>query len=132
MTTTTVYNAADVHITVDGRTIQGFQDGDMFTASFKEDRVQTSVDAQGYASVALNANRLGQVTINLSGESPDHKFLNNLAKSNKIFPIVATSTNEKISGTQAIITKPANVSYGKTTPTRTYTIEVLDMSIDAL
>ena len=32
-----VYNAKDVHLSVDGRIIQGFQDGDMFNVTIKED-----------------------------------------------------------------------------------------------
>lgn len=125
-----IYNAKDVHISIDGRVVQGFQANDMFQARVKEDRVQTSVDAQGFPSIAVNNNRLGQITVNLSGNSVDHKRLNELANSNKVFPIVATTPYEKISGNQAIISKPADAAYGKATPARTYTIEVLDMQIE--
>lgn len=127
-----VYNAKDVNISIDGRVVQGFQDNDMFSYTIKEDRVQTSVDAQGTPSIAVNNNRLGQLTVNLSGNSVDHKRLNQLANSNKVFPIVVTTPLEKISGNQAIIAKPADGAYGKNTPARTYTIEVLDMQVDVL
>ena len=127
-----VYNAKDVHLSVDGRIIQGFQDGDMFNVTIKEDRVQTSVDAQGVPSIAINNNRLVQITVNLSGNSADHKLLNALAKSNKIFSIVATTPYEKITGDQAIIAKPADAAFGKETPKRTYTIEVLDLHVEVL
>lgn len=127
-----VYNAKDVVLTVNNVVVKGFQDGDMITYTIKEDRVQTEVDAQGFPSIAVNNNRLGQIVVNLSGNSASHKFLNGLANSNKVVPIVLKSPDEKISGTQAIIAKPADGQFGKQTPKRTYTIEVLDMAVEAL
>lgn len=127
-----IYDAKEVHLSINNRIISTFQEGDMVTATMKEDRVQTSVDAQGNASVAVNNNRLGQVTVNLSGTSPDHKFLNSLANSNKVFPIVISTPIEKITGAQAMITKQADAAFGKETPKRTYTIEVFDMHMEVL
>jgi len=124
-----VYNAKDVVLTINGVVVQGFQDGDMISYTIKEDRVQTEVDAQGVPSIAVNNNRLGQITINLSGNSASHKYLNGLANSNKVVPIVIKTPSEKISGNQAIIAKPADGQFGKQTPKRTYTIEVLDMDV---
>lgn len=124
-----IYNAKDVALVIDGRTVQGFQENDMFTFKIKEDRVKTAVDAQGYPSIAVNNNRLAEITVNLSGNSIDHKRLNELANSNKIFPISAITPIETITGNQAIIAKPADAAYGKNTPARTYTIQVLDANI---
>lgn len=124
-----VYNAKDVVLTINSVVVQGFQDGDMISYTIKEDRVQTEVDAQGIPSIAVNNNRLGQITINLSGNSASHKYLNGLANSNKVVPIVIKTPSEKISGNQAIIAKPADGQFGKQTPKRTYTIEVLDMDV---
>ncbi len=62
----------------------------------------------------------------------DHKRLNQLANTNKVFALVATTPYEKISGTQCIISKPADAAFGKETPKRTYTIEVLDMQVEVL
>lgn len=123
------YDAKNVNISVNGRVIQGFQDNDMVSYTFKEDRVQTAVDAQGTPQVAINNNHLGQVTINLSGNSADHQWLNDLANKGTVFPIVITSDNEKISGNKAIIAKPADGAFGKNVPGRTYTVEVLDMQV---
>lgn len=127
-----IYNAKDVTISIDGRVVQGFQENDMFTVTRKEDNVQTAVDAQGWPAIAINNNRLGQITLNLSGESTDHKRLNELANNSKVFPIVVNTPFEKISGNQAIVAKPADSAYGKAVPGRTYTIEVLDMQIEVL
>lgn len=127
-----VYNAKEVVLTLGNIVIQGFQDGDMISYTIKEDRVQTEVDAQGIPSIAINNNRLGQVTINLSGNSASHKYLNSLANANKIVPIVIKTPNEKITGNQAIIAKPADGQFGKQTPKRTYTIEVLDMDVQVV
>lgn len=127
-----LYDAKDVHISIDGRVIQGFQDGDMFSATTKEDRVTTEVDAQGFGFAAINNNRLGQITVNLSGNSPDHKRLNDLANSNKIFPVVITTPMEKITAQRCLITKPADAAFGKATPKRTYTIQCLEMHVEVL
>ncbi len=126
-----VYNAKDVTLTVGGVVVRGFQEGDMITYQIKEDRVQTQVDAQGFPSVAVNNNKLGQITINLSGNSASHKYLNGIANKNKVVPVVLKSEFETVSGTQAIIAKPADGAFGKDTPKRTYTIEVLDMDVVA-
>lgn len=132
MASVPIYNAIDVTLTVGGRVIKGFQDGDMITYSTKENRVQTEVDAQGVASIAVNNGRLGQIVVNLSGNSTNQKYLNDLANKNSQFPVVLKSKSEKISGNQAFIAKPADGAYGKATPKRTYTIEVLDMQVDVL
>ncbi len=76
-----IYDAKDVHLSIDGRVVQNFQDGDMFNVTVKEERVRTAVDAQGWPSIAINNNRLGQITVNLSGNSVDHKRLNQLEHS---------------------------------------------------
>ena len=90
-----IYDAKDVHLSIDGRVVQNFQDGDMFNVTVKEERVRTAVDAQGWPSIAINNNRLGQITVNLSGNSVDHKRLNQLANTNKVFALVATTPYEK-------------------------------------
>lgn len=71
-----LYDAVKANIVVDGRTIQGFQDGDMFSYTYKEEKVKTTVDAQGNPAIAINNNHLATVTINLTGNSVDHKYLN--------------------------------------------------------
>ena len=71
-----LYDAVKANIVVNGRTIQGFQDGDMFSYTFKEEKVKTTVDAHGDAAIAINNNHLATVTINLTGNSVDHKYLN--------------------------------------------------------
>lgn len=96
-----IYDAKDVHLSIDGRVVQNFQDGDMFNVTVKEERVRTAVDAQGWPSIAINNNRLGQITVNLSGNSVDHKRLNQLANTNKVFPLVATTPYEKFLGHSA-------------------------------
>lgn len=126
------YDAKDVSVVVDGRVIKGFQDNDMVTATQKEENVQTSVDAQGEPQVAINNNKLGQITINLSGNSVDHKRMNNLANTHKVFPVTIKSDIEKVVAQQCIISKPADAAFGKAVPARTYTIEALEIHIDAI
>lgn len=124
------YDAKSVTLTVDGVVVKGFQDGDMITYTNKEDRITTEVDAQGNPSFAINNSRLGQIVVNLSGNSASHKYLNKLANSVKKFPVVLISDTEKISANMAFIAKPADGAFGKQTPKRTYTIEALDMAIE--
>ena len=45
-----LYDAVKANIVVDGRTIQGFQDGDMFSYTYKEEKVKTTVDALSLTS----------------------------------------------------------------------------------
>ena len=127
-----LYDAVKANIVVNGRTIQGFQDGDMFSYTFKEEKVKTAVDAHGDAAIAINNNHLATVTINLTGNSVDHKYLNDIANANKQVTLQITSEFEKVSGNQAFITKVPDGAFGKDTPKRTYTIEVLDMRVQAL
>ena len=127
-----IYDAKNVSVVVDGRVVQGFQDNDMVTATQKEENVQTAVDAQGEAQITINNNKLGQITINLSGNSADHKRLNKLANTKKVFPVTIKSDIEKVTAQQCIISKPADAAYGKAVPGRTYTIEALEIHIEAV
>lgn len=127
-----MYNALDANIVIDGRTIQGFQENDMFSYTFKEDQIKTAVDAQGTPAGSVNNNHLGEVTINLSGTSVDHKYLNGIANSHKQVTLQINSEFEKISGNQAFISKVPDGAFGKDTPKRTYKFEVLDMRVDVL
>lgn len=127
-----LYDAVKANIVVNGRTIQGFQDGDMFSYTFKEEKVKTTVDAHGDAAIAINNNHLATVTINLTGNSVDHKYLNDIANANKQVTLQITSEFEKVSGNQAFITKVPDGAFGKDTPKRTYTFEVPDMRVQAL
>lgn len=126
-----VYDAKKANIVINGRTIQGFQDGDMFSYTFKENKVNTSVDAQGAPAIAVNNNHLATVTINLTGNSVDHKYLNDIANANKQVTLSITSDFEKVSGNQAFIQKVPDGAFGKDTPKRTYVFEVLDMRVEA-
>lgn len=127
-----MYNALDANIVIGGRTIKGFQENDMFSYTFKEEQIKTSVDAQGTPAGSVNNNHLGEVTINLSGTSVDHKYLNGIANSHKQVTLQINSEFEKISGNQAFISKVPDGAFGKDTPKRTYKFEVLDMRVDAL
>lgn len=126
------YDALKANIVIDGRTIQGFQDGDMFSYNYKEEKVKTSVDAQGNPAIAINNNHLATVTINLTGNSIDHKYLNSIANANKQVTLAITSEFEKVSGNQAFIVKVPDGGFGKDTPKRSYVLEVLDMRVEAL
>ncbi|WP_289760340.1 phage structural protein [Lactobacillus taiwanensis] len=126
------YNAINANIVVDGRTIQGFQENDMFSYTFSEEKVRVAVDAQGQVGTATNNNHLGEITINLSGTSIDHKFLLDIANSNRRVSIQITSEIEKISGTKAWITKVPDGAFGKEVPKRTYKFKVADLRVEGV
>lgn len=127
-----VYNAKDVHLVIDGRVVQGFQPNDMFTIAYDEDRITMTVDAQGNVEAAANNARMATLTVNLSGNSADHKRLAKLANANKSFKVSATTGYEKITGNECFVTKLPNTAYGKGTPGRTYTIKIADCQMDVL
>ncbi|WP_155286042.1 hypothetical protein [Lacticaseibacillus zhaodongensis] len=121
-----LYDAREVSLVIDNRIVQGFQENDMAVFTAKEDRIQTSVDAQGYPSAAVNNNHLSQLVVNLSGNSIDHQRLTELANNSNQFAVTLDSPIETITANQCFITKVPDSAYGKSTPARTYTIEMLD------
>lgn len=127
-----VYDAAKSNVVIGGRTIRGFQEGDMYSYEFSEDKMTATVDAHGDPSGAIHNSNLGTVTLNLSGTSIDHKYLNNITNTNKIVPLQITSDIEKVTGTKAFITKVPSGGFGKDTPKRTYVFKVLDLHVEAL
>lgn len=124
------YDARKCNISVGGRVLTNFASGDMFSAQLDADRVQASSDAQGAGSVAINNSKLGTITINMSGNSGDNQYLNQLANKVAQTKVVITTPMEKISAQKCYITRPANAAYGTNVPTRTYTIKALDLNVD--
>ena len=123
------YDARDVHLIVDGRVVTGFGANDMFSVSYNEDRLKVTVDAQGNTEAAINNSRLGKVTVNLSGNSVDHKRFNELGNSMKDFKLSCDTGYEIISASECYITKLPTANYGKNTPGRSYVITCCDLSI---
>lgn len=120
------YDPKDVTVTVGGRFLTGFAEGSMVECEKDEDNFSTKVSAQGEVVVTLSNNPLGTVTITLDQTSPDVTYLNKLANAKKIIPIWVKGPTEKAGGTQAMIKKPANVSYGDETEDREFEVQVFD------
>lgn len=127
-----LYDAKRSSISVKNRVLTGFTANDMFAYTAKEERIQTQVDAQGEASMSINNARLAQITVNLSASSPDYKWLSDLSNNMEEFPVVIKTDVEKITVNSAFISKPADVSAGKTTGARTFIIECLDSNVEVI
>ena len=63
--TITNYDPLKVTVNIGGRIITGFADSSVITVSASEDRVTTTVGAQGDVVYSENANESGTVTISL-------------------------------------------------------------------
>ena len=75
-----IYDANDTTIMVDGHEMFGFQDGDMFTATYDQDRWATAQDAQGTGTASKNNKTGGTITINLIETSPCNAIMEKLLK----------------------------------------------------
>jgi hypothetical protein len=123
------YNAKDVTVTVDGRYLTGYAEGSMVEAEKDEDNFSAKVSAQGDVAVAITNNDLGTVTITLDQTSPDVAYLNALANSKKVIPIWVQNGSEKVGGTEAMVKKPANVTFGDETEDREFEVQVFDYTV---
>ncbi len=126
----TTYDAREVTIVVDGTILTGFQDGDMVSFGKDNNFVEVQVDAQGEASAAINNDKLGTFTINLSASSPFNKKMVQLANSRKQFAVSVKHKTERASATKAFIEKTPDGAFGKATGSRTYAIKALDYKHD--
>lgn len=122
----TTYDAREVTTIVDGVIITGFQDGDMVTFGKDNSFVEVQVDAQGESAAAINNDRLGTFTVNLSSASPWNKKLMELANSRKQFAITIKHKTEVATATKAFVEKTPDGSFGKGIGSRAYTIKALD------
>ncbi|MCM3598715.1 DUF3277 domain-containing protein [Metabacillus idriensis] len=120
------YDASLVTVVVDGRFITGFDEGDMVSWEKDEDNFTPKVDAQGFTAAAVVNNNLGTITIPLSQASPQLKFMKNLANTRKKFSIWIQSPDEKIGGTEAMVKKTPEGSFGDEISAREFEIQVFD------
>lgn len=122
------YDASLVSVVVDGRFITGFDEGEFVSWEKDEDNFSTKVDAQGYTGVAVVNNQLGTITLPVSQTSPDLKFLKTLANTKKKFAIWVNSPDEKIGGTEAMVKKTPEGSFGDEIGVREFEIQVFDFT----
>jgi hypothetical protein len=124
-----MYDANQVKTTVDGRIVTGFGPNDMVTYSFNKDLVTPFIDAQGRGGMAANNDHSGKITINLSGDSADHKRFIDMTNAKKEFKIQIDTPFETITGAQACFQKMPNANYGAGMPTHAYEIHVINLIV---
>lgn len=76
------YSAEQVIVTIGGRIITGFADGDFITASFDSDRYTAKAGADGEVARSKTADRMGTIEIVLAHTSAANAELTDLFKLN--------------------------------------------------
>ena len=123
------YDARKVTTVVGGVIITGFPEGDMVKCSKDNDNFESSSGAQGDVAVAISGDSLGTVVITVSQTSPSISYLDQLANDRTMTSVWVNSMNEvkeTTGGSKAMVTKVADVSYGKSITNREYTLKVFD------
>lgn len=107
--TVTNYDPEKVTVNIGGRIITGFADSSLIVVSASEDRVTTTVGAQGDVVYSENANESGTITISLQSTSASLAYLKKIAIGRKEVDILIsdanTDTAETVSGSRCRVTK---------------------------
>lgn len=127
------YDPKLVTVTVDNRFITGFEEGTMVSTERDEDWFSEKTDAQGFPIISETHNPYGTITLTLSQTSPSLRFLLELARTRKEFPVWVTyggEPKEKSGGTRARFKKTPSKEYGDEAGAREFEIKVLDYTED--
>ena len=127
-----VFDIANGYAMVDGYQLSNYAVGtDPVTYQKSNDNAKISDNAFGEVNIIKQHNGSGQVVIRLMPDTPSFKWMMNLANTEKIFPIVIDNQGERISGTQAIISKTPNGGLTSNDPVREFTVHVADYNHEA-
>lgn len=131
--TLSMYNANDTVLTINNVRMYGFASGStMAQIAWDNDRVTVEVDSQGTPVPSQSNKDSATLTINLSQQSPSNATLMALARSNSSFPVDFRNGTEHWWGTQAYISKPADMSDGDNAGSRAWTVKVLHANFEAI
>lgn len=119
----TTYNARNCQVTLDGRDVRGFWEGDdAVTVERSVDRSTAMVGADGKAVVSTSADESATITLKLQHTSAAHKRLRNIEQSmskgrTRKFPldIADTESGEGGSSRECVIIGTPNVNTGSAT-----------------
>lgn len=123
------YDARKVTFVLGGQITTGFADGSFIKASKDNDNFESSSGAQGDVAVVVHGDAMGTFEVTLLPTSPSITYYDQLANDRKMVSAWLNSANEvkeTIGGSQAMVTKPADVEFGKSLTNRVYTIKVFD------
>ncbi|MCL0330530.1 hypothetical protein [Apilactobacillus xinyiensis] len=130
-----LYRAKDVAIDLirgSGQqvTMRSFQDGDMISGSKTNNLIDPMSDAQGSSSAAIVGDRMGQLQSTVQQGSNTNRILSDIYNATEVFALWVTHGHEKYGGNHCMIQKAPDSPYGKSVPTRQWTITVFDYLYD--
>lgn len=131
------YAAEKVVVTIGAVIVTGFTDGDFITASYEEDRSFAKAGADGEVGRALNASKLGTITVTLSATSKANDFLSaqfglaSMAGITAAFPIgvVDLSGRTVLGGSKCWVKTAPEVTLGREIGDREWVFGVADLSM---
>jgi len=128
--TTTAYSYKNVSVTIDGRPIEGFWEGDdAVTIERNSDNAEPMVGVDGTATVSISADDSVVITLKLQPNSPANQVLQNKYLQNRSgraapFPVSIRDTGSGEGGSSAycVVTQRPSVSLGKNATEREWVI----------
>lgn len=121
-----IYDASDTTIMVNGQEMFGFQDGDMFTATYDQNLWTTVEDAQGTGTASKNNKTGGTITINLLETSPCNAIMEKLTETGN-FPVDIVSSTYHLSAVHCYVQKKPDLQGSGTASNRAWVIKALNM-----
>lgn len=121
-----IYDASDTTIMVDGHEMYGFQDGDMFTATYDQVRWTTVEDVQGTGTASKNNKTGGTITINLLETSPCNAIMEQVTETGN-FPVDIVSSTYHLSAVHCYVEKKPDLQGSGTASNRAWVIKAINM-----
>jgi len=133
---TKTYAADQVNIIVGTRRLKGLAEGTFVEVVRRENTFTDSVGADGEVTRSKTSNRMADVTITLQQTSEDNSYLQNLHNNDEnsgagIVPFKMTDKSGTliVTGTESWIQKPADVSFGRDSGERSWSIIIAKADI---
>lgn len=121
-----IYDANDTTVMVNGQEMYGFQDGDMFTATYDQPRWATVQDVQGTGTASKNNKTGGTITINLLETSPCNAILDQITETGN-FPVDIVSSTYHLSAVHCYVEKKPDLQGTGTASNRPWVIKAISM-----
>lgn len=128
-----MYDANNTVLMINNVQMYGFQSGSNMTQiSWDNDRVTVDVDSQGTPVPSKSNKDSATLTINLDQQSPCNATLLALTSSNSSFPVDYRNGTEHWWGTEAYISKPADMQDGDAAAARAWTVKILHANFESI
>lgn len=124
------YDPKAISVIIGAQPMKGFADGDFVGVERNEDNWTLTVGADGESTRSKNANKSGKITITLLGSSESNDYLSQLAAADELSGngtftgLIKDNRGRSLySFATGWITRTANATYAKESPTREWVIE---------